>query len=92
MRRRDFVLAGAAVFALRRAALAQSKVPVIGLLWNDSVKPSPFVATLLGALGERGYAVGRDLRIEDRVSLEGYGAYAEGMADLVRSKVDVVVT
>lgn len=80
------------MWVLPQGACAQPKVPVIGLLWNDSVRPSPFVATLLGALGERGYAVGRDLRIEDRVSLEGYGGYAEGLADLVRSKVDLIVT
>lgn len=73
-------------------AIGQSKSPVIGLLWNDSVKPSPYVATLLAALRERGYMVPQNLRIEDRVGLEGYSGYAEGAAALVRAKVDVIVT
>jgi ABC-type uncharacterized transport system substrate-binding protein len=92
MRRRDFIVAGAATLVFPRAAGAQRKDPVIGLLWNDSVKPSPYVAILLAALSEKGYVVPRDLRIDDRVGLEGYGGYAESAAELVRAKVDVIVT
>lgn len=91
MRRRDFVILGAVALALPPAAKAQRKTPVIGLLWNDSVKPSPYVATLLDALREKGWAAGRDFRVEDRVSLEGYGGYAENAAELVRAKVDLIV-
>jgi putative ABC transport system substrate-binding protein len=91
MRRREFVVLGAAALALPLAARAQ-KVPVVGLLWNDSVKPSLYAATLLGALRERGYVVGRNLRIEDRVALEGYAPMAEGAAALVRAKVDLIVS
>jgi putative tryptophan/tyrosine transport system substrate-binding protein len=90
MRRRAFL--GTAVLLVPGVVVAQRKTPVIGLLWNDSVKPSPYVATLLAALGERGYAAGRDLRIEDRVTLEGYGGYAEAAQELLRAKVDVIVT
>jgi putative ABC transport system substrate-binding protein len=72
-------------------AKAQRKTAVIGLLWNDSVTPSPYVGVLLAALAEKGYAVPRDLRIEDRIGAEGYGSYAQGAADLVRAKVDVIV-
>jgi len=90
--RRAFIAASGALLITRpNSAIAQRKVPVIGLLWNDSVKPSPFVATLVTALGEKGYAVGRDIRIEDRVSLEGYGGYGESIAQLMRAKVDVIV-
>ena len=74
------------------AATAQAKTPVIGLLWNDSIKPSPYVATLLGALKERGVVAGRDFRIEDRVALEGYSPMAEGAAALASSRVDLIVT
>jgi putative tryptophan/tyrosine transport system substrate-binding protein len=91
MRRRDFVLASAITLILPRVAKAQKKTPVIGLLWNDSVKPSPFVAVLLDALREKGWMPGRDFRVEDRVSLEGYSGYAEDAAELVRAKVDVIV-
>jgi putative ABC transport system substrate-binding protein len=92
VRRRDFVALGAATLALPFAANAQGKTPVIGLLWNDSVKPSPYVAILLGALREKGYVDGRNIRIEDRVALEGYGPMAENAAVLVRAKVDLIVT
>jgi putative ABC transport system substrate-binding protein len=91
MKRRGFVLAGAVILALPCAAGAQKKTPVIGLLWNDSVKPSPFVAVLSGALREKGWVAGHDFRFEDRVSLEGYDGYAEGIGELVRAKVDVIM-
>lgn len=91
MRRREVVGLGVALLALPSVARAQ-KVPLVGLLWNDSVKPSPYAATLLGALRERGYVVGRNLRIEDRVALEGYGPMAENAAALVRAKVDLIVS
>lgn len=91
MRRRAF-LGFAAALALPHIARAQRKIPVIGLLWNDSVKPSPHVAVLLTALGEKGYAVPRDLRVEDRVALEGYGSYSKSAAELVQRKVDLIVT
>ena len=84
-------MAGAAALMIPGFARAQNRTPVIGLLWNDSVKPSPSVAVLLDALRERGWVAGRDFRVEDRVSLEGYGRYAEDAAELVRAEVDVIV-
>jgi len=84
-------MAGAAALMIPSFARAQNRTPVIGLLWNDSVKPSPSVAVLLDALRERGWVAGRDFRVEDRVSLEGYGRYAEDAAELVRAEVDVIV-
>lgn len=91
MRRRRFIAAGGALLALPLAARTQ-KVAVVGLLWNDSVKPSPYAVTLLGTLKERGYVPGRNLRVEDRVALEGYGSMAESAAALVRAKVDLIVS
>src|SRR5688572_8390954 len=91
MRRRDFVLAGAATLTLPRLVTAQKKTPVIGLLWNDSVKPSPYAAVLLDALRDKGWVADRDFRIEDGVSLEGYAGYAERAAALVRAKVDLIM-
>jgi hypothetical protein len=48
MNRRGF-LAIATAMALPRIGRAQ-KTPVVGLLWNDSVKPSPYVGVLSEAL------------------------------------------
>ena len=91
MKRREFIAAGGGLLALPLAARAQ-KVPVVGLLWNDAVKPSPYAAVLTGALRARGYVEGKNLRIEDRVALEGYGPMAENAAALLRARVDLIVT
>lgn len=56
------------------------------------MKPSPHVATLLSALGPLGWTVGGNLKLEDKVVLEGYGAYADSAAALVRSRCDVIAT
>jgi putative ABC transport system substrate-binding protein len=84
-------LAAAGLVVPVRGLTQARKTPVIGLLWNDSVKPSPYVAIFVAAMRDRGYVLSRDFRIEDRVTLEGYSGYAESAADLVRAKVDVVV-
>ena len=93
MRRRDFVvrLVGAAA-AWPLTVLAQTRARTLGLLWNDSVSPSPDAETLLRALREKGYVPDRDIRILDRVSREGYRHMDDGAADLVRNRVDVIVT
>lgn len=91
-RRRLVFAIAASLVAASLPARAQQQTPAIGLLWNDSVKPSPFATTLLGALREKGYAVGGNVRIEDRVALEGYRRMSENAAELVRAKVDVIVT
>ena len=90
MRRREFFATVAVL--LPGIAAGQRKKPVIGLLWNDSVKPSPYAAVLIAALRERGYVVPRDVGIEDRVGLEGYSGYGKDVADLVNAKVDIIVT
>jgi putative ABC transport system substrate-binding protein len=91
MKRRQFLGVLATAIAAPRSAFAQ-KTPVIGLLWNDSVKPSPYVAVLEAALKERGYVRGRNLRLEDAVALEGYGPMAPNAARLAAAKVDVIVS
>jgi putative ABC transport system substrate-binding protein len=87
-------LAAAAVLTLAfpLGALGQTKLPTVGLLWNDSVRPSRIEVILLTALGEKGYSVDRNLRIENRISLEGYRPMMDGAAHLARSKVDVIVS
>jgi ABC-type uncharacterized transport system substrate-binding protein len=94
--RRRLVLAALAVAGIAtatRSVSQQSRVaPVIGLLGNDAVKPSPFATGLIDVLRDRGLVAGRDFQVEDRVTLEGYGDYAESMAELIRAKVSVIVT
>jgi len=68
------------------------KTPVIGLLGTDSKKPSIFAVALQEALREKGWIAGRNLRIEDRVTPEGYDEYAKSVAELVRAKVDLIAT
>lgn len=91
MKRRDFLLASATAIWLPSVAWAQAKMPIVGLLWNDSVKPSPLIGMFLDALRERGWSEGRNFRLDDRVSLEGYTGYADNVAALVRGKADVIV-
>ena len=92
-RRRRAVLVATSVAALGLPSVArgQKKASLIGLLWTDSVKPSPYIAVLLDTLRQRGWVSGRDFRVEDRVTLEGYGGYADSVAALLQAKVDLVV-
>src|SRR2546422_1014814 len=59
MKRRKFLAGGMALLALPRLSAAETKTPTLGLLWNDSVKPSPYVAivtavwTLSGELNRK---------------------------------------
>ena len=49
MKRRKFLAGGMALLALPRLSAADTKTPTLGLLWNDSVKPSPYVAIVTAA-------------------------------------------
>jgi len=89
MKRRGLLALGT-LLVLPRVVRAQ-KTPTIGLLWNDSVRPSPRIAVLSEALHRKGYVVGRSVHLEDAVALEGYSAMAENAARLARARVDVIV-
>ena len=95
MRRRDFmtVLAGAAAYPL--SADAQKAMPVIGYLSTGSATPgpnSPFIAAFCQGLSEAGYVVGQNLAIQYRWA-EGRSDQLPALAsDLVRRRVDVIVT
>src|SRR5260221_11187931 len=91
MKRRNFVVASAISLAVPPALAQQKQTAVIGLLLNDSVKPSPYAARLFAALNVKGYTVGGNLRIEDQVGLEGYATMDAGARALVNSKVDIIV-
>src|SRR3954467_305667 len=93
MRRRQFitVLGGAAVWPL--AARAQAKVYAIGILETvPRAQNQANFAALLNGLRELGYVEGQNLHIDYR-SADGQGErFPELVAELVRNRVDLIVT
>jgi putative ABC transport system substrate-binding protein len=96
MRRRDFlsVVGGGAVAAWPGAAQAQqTAIPVIGFLGSTS--PGPYVALVAAfrqGLKETGYVEGQNVAIEFRWADGQLDRLPALAADLVRRKVDVIVT
>jgi putative tryptophan/tyrosine transport system substrate-binding protein len=93
MKRREFIggLGGAAAWPL--VARAQSKPPTIGLLGADTlVYWRSWTAAFLQRLQELFWVEGRTVRIEYRWAEGQEGRYAQIATELVRLKVDVIVT
>ena len=96
MRRREFltVVAGAAV-ASPVAARAQqpSKLPTVGFLGSSTPSTfAPWLAAFVQRLRELGWVEGRTIAIEYRWAEGHSDRFAEIAVDLVRLKVDVIVT
>jgi putative ABC transport system substrate-binding protein len=92
MRRRDVLVGGAAALLWPSLAPAQpEKVPAIGVLVIDSPAAEAFRRGFKEALRGLGYTEGRDVRFEFRTG-QGNARLQELAADLVRNKVDVIVT
>ena len=96
MKRREFItLLGGAVATWPLAARAQQpgKLPTIGFLGSSTPSTfGPWVAAFMERLRELGWAEGRTIAIEYRWA-EGHSErFAEIAAELVRLKVDVIVT
>jgi putative ABC transport system substrate-binding protein len=93
MRRRRFlVLCGAAIGWPLMAQAQQGKVPVIGILLTGNPDPEIFLTGFREGLREAGYIEGQNIRLEAR-SAEGRAALLpEKAAELVRLKVDIIVT
>src|SRR6516165_9426654 len=93
MKRRQFIslLGGAAAWPL--AARAQAKVYAIGILETvPRAQNQANFAALLNGLRELGYVEGQNLRIDYR-SADGQGErFPELVAELVRNRVDLIVT
>jgi putative tryptophan/tyrosine transport system substrate-binding protein len=90
MRRRSFLLAAA--LALPPSVFAQQAVPVIGYLGAES--PEAFasrIAAFKQGLGEMNYAEGRNVTIEYRWAYGDNSRLPELAAELVRSRVSVLV-
>ena len=95
IRRRKFLATlGGAVAAWPLAARAQQpgKMPTIGLLGATPSIESQRVAAFVQRLRELAWIDGRNLSIEYRWAEGRNERYAEIAAELVRLKVDVIVT
>ena len=94
MKRRDFItlLGGAAAWPLAAHAQQAGKLPTIGFLGADPSIESKRVAAFVQRLRELGWIDGRNLAIEYRWAEGRNERYAENVAELVRLKVDVIVT
>ena len=95
MQRRDFlkVIAGSAVAWPLAARAQRSTKPVIGFL--SPVSPTTFASRLEGfrlGLRDFGYVEGTNITVEYRFAEGQYERLPELAADLVRSKVELIVT
>ncbi len=93
MRRRDFlVLLGGSVGWPLAARAQLAKPPTIGVLLTGNPAPEVFLKSFREALREAGYVDGQTVRLEVR-SAEGRATLLpEKAAELVRLKVDIIVT
>ena len=94
MRRRAFIslLGGAAAWPLAARAQQPSRLPTIGVLGTDASFWSPWTAAFVERLRELGWIEGRTIAIEYRWMQGRPERVAEIAAELVRLKVDVIVT
>ena len=96
MRRREFItLLGGAAAGWPLAARAQqpAKLPTIGFMGSGTpAADHPWTAAFVQRLRELGWIEGRTIAIEYRWGDERSESYAAIAAELVRLKVDVIVT
>ena len=94
MKRREFItLLGGAASMAARARAQQAKAPTIGFMGESTPEGQrQWVAAFVQRLGERGWSEGRNVAIEYRWAGGHNERFAEIVAELVRLKVDVIVT
>ncbi len=92
MRRRDFVAALGGVAAMPLAVRAQqTRIPTIGVLLLGVPDPAPFLKALHEGLRDRNYFDGRNIRLVIRTAEGQQALLVEMAAELVRSRVDIIV-
>ena len=93
MKRREFIslLGGAAAWPLAARA-QQAKVPTIGALVIGNINPEQFWREFRQGLRDLGYVEGQNIRFEFRSAEGEISRLPELAAELVRLKVDVIVT
>jgi putative ABC transport system substrate-binding protein len=90
MRRREFIaLLGGAVIHIPFVVRAQQRVPRIGVLL---IAGPELMGPYVGALRDLGYVEGKTIQIEVRSAQGQLDRIPELAAELVRSKVDIIVT
>jgi putative ABC transport system substrate-binding protein len=94
LRRRDFMtlLAGAAATWPIAARAQDTRVYTIGVLTLTTPNPVPLLKALREGLHDTGYDEGRNLRLEIRSAAGRPDLQLEKAAELVRLKVDLIVT
>src|SRR3982074_536830 len=94
IRRREFIftLGGAAVAWPLAARAQQRKVPTIGALVIGNISPEEFWREFRQGLRDLGYIEGQNIRFEFRSAEGQIDRLPELAAELVRLKVDVIVT
>ena len=95
MRRREFMSlfgAAAAVWPLAGRAQQPAKLPTVGALVLGSTDPEQFWREFRQGLRELGYVEGQHIRFEFRSAQGQANRLPELAAELVRLKVDVIVT
>ena len=94
MRRREFIglLGGAAAVWPLAAHAQQPKMPTVGALVIGNINPEQFWREFRQGLRDLGYVEGQNIRFEFR-SAEGHlDRLPELAAELVRLKIDIIVT
>jgi putative ABC transport system substrate-binding protein len=95
MRRREFitVLGSAAAWPLATRAQQSKPIPRIGVLWHagNEQEEALYLGALRQGFSEIGYVEGKDFSLENRFAAEQYERYGPLAAELVASKVDVLV-
>src|SRR5262249_11441337 len=94
IRRREFVftLGGAAAAWPLAAHAQQAKVPTIGALVIGNISPEEFWRGFRQGLRDLGYIEGQNIRFEFRSAEGQINRLPELAAELVRLKVDIIVT
>ena len=94
MRRRELMLLLVGAMTAARALRAQQKaMPVVGFLGSTApASYTPFVAAFPQGLNETGYIEGQNVAIDYRWADGSFDRLPALAADLVSSKVDVIVT